>query len=57
MGEDDTGAEDQMVMVEVQLDLCKRFHCAPGSRVRHQSQMTELEDESWDGRTPRLVGF
>lgn len=38
-------------------DLCKRFHCAPGSRVRHQSQMTELEDESWDGRAPRLAGF
>lgn len=25
--------------------------------MRHQSQMTEQEDESWDGWTPRLAGF
>lgn len=25
--------------------------------MRHQSQMTELEDESWDGWRPRLAGF
>lgn len=25
--------------------------------MRQQSQMTELEDESWNGWTPRLAGF
>lgn len=25
--------------------------------MRQQSQMTELEDESWNGWTPRLTGF
>lgn len=44
-----------MLKVSVQLQSLSEVSLCPGQQGA--SQMTELEDESWDGWTPRLAGF
>lgn len=44
---------DLMAKVAAQLQSQGEF--SSGSRARQQSQMTELEGESWNGRMPRIA--
>lgn len=42
-------------MAKVAVQLQSQGEFSLGSEVRQQSQMTELENESWNGRMPRIA--
>lgn len=44
-------------MAKVAVQLQSQGEFSLGSGVRQQSQMTELEDESWNGWMPRIAGL